>query len=832
MNDNRKTVMKKKNRNYKKRLARRTRKTKKDAKKAIESGGVVVLVDEEVPLGAIAALGKGLGYVPTPENDILDERLEMRRTVNRILSESRKRCSEELPVSFTDDIPKQLRSVSYSLRAPAPDKQVNTLVDRLVTTHDATLLNIGKSKSRKSNLTKNEREGLKWLKDMSTKGKISIVQADKGGAILIVEPDLLERKVMEKLENPELYTKLEKDPTNTLKKELFELWKVGKTNKFISEKTAYEVAGVTENDNMSTHPRFKPGVAYYYPMLKIHKLRKEQLVPGVEPPARLVTSLREGIAKRSDVFIADQFLKALEKDFCKDLLVDSSDALRWLDAANENLSPDTKKTMNCFTFDFKALYDSIKPELVNEAVSHAMNVCRPDWSEPFKRWILSLIDFSLKASVAKYKDSWWKQNNGIPTGGSLCVQLANIVVFYVMDKKVYNDPSMMQYVSDVKRFIDDGVGFFFENEEKFNEWLTEVNRRIRPYGLYIDESSFKTNSEFINFLDIQYCFNKDGVLQTDLYRKETDSQAYLNFGSAHPNHTFSGNVYSQSLRLRRIINSQEKLKVRLDELAEAFKKAGYPKKMISNITEKVLNSERDISVKNKQELEGDEIVVVSTYEADEAIVKSVKESEENFKRTQSFRNQSGPLFKFVKKVGPNLKSRLNQLKRQALGTKRGKASMCGGRGCKTCQMLMKTSIATVGGKKIKLMEGSCKTKNVIYLAQCQICEKPYTGRTVDEIHNRNSGHRHYFKEILKQINDLQEIDTNSDLWMLGLHLHLDHGLTDPDAFDKHIKFGILDTVNPTEIEKKEFCWMHKINSFQPVGINIEYPFGIPFLGQN
>ena len=100
----------------------------------------------------------------------------------------------------------------------------------------------------------------------------------------------------------------------------------------------------------------------------------------------------------------------------------------------------------------------------------------------------------------------------------------------------------------------------------------------------------------------------------------------MNFGSAHPNHTFSGNVYSQSLRLRRIINSQEKLKLRLDELAEAFKKAGYPKKMISNITEKVLNSERDISVKNKQELEGDKIVVVSTFEADEAIVRSVKES--------------------------------------------------------------------------------------------------------------------------------------------------------------------------------------------------------------
>ena len=86
---------------------------------------------------------------------------------------------------------------------------------------------------------------------------------------------------------------------------------------------------------------------------------------------------------------------------------------------------------------------------------------------------------------------------------------------------------------------------------------------------------------------------------------------------------------------------------------------------------------------------------------------------------------------------------------------------------------------------------------------------------------------------LKQIDDenREEIDTNSDLWMLGLHLHLDHGLTDPDAFDRNIKFGILDVVNPTEIDKKEFLWMHKLNTFQPTGINIEYPFGIPYLGQ-
>ena len=120
--------------------------------------------------------------------------------------------------------------------------------------------------------------------------------------------------------------------------------------------------------------------------------------------------------------------------------------------------------------------------------------------------------------------------------------------------------------------------FFAESKEKFQNWLSLVNQKISAYGLHIDESSIKSNSIFVNFLDIQYWFDREGELQTDLYIKETDSRAYLNFSSAHPNHTFSGNVYSQSLRLRRIVNSQERLRIRLDELAECFMKAGFPQK--------------------------------------------------------------------------------------------------------------------------------------------------------------------------------------------------------------------------------------------------------------
>ncbi len=826
-------VIDKKTRNFKKRQKRRARRTKRDSKEALESGSVVILVDEDVPDGAIALLGKGIGFVPTPEIDKSEERLHMRQTINRVFVESRKRCTEEYVID-SEAIPSQLRNVSYSLRTPAPDKQVNTIVERLVAAHDAALLHTREKKAQRSNLSKDESDGLKWIKEMTIKGKISVVQADKGGAILIVRPELLRKKVLEKLENPQLYTKLTNNPLNDLKKELFDLWKIGKMRKFVSEKMAYEVVGVTENNNMSTHPRFKPGESYFYPLLKIHKVPKVDLLPGVEPPARLVTSLRHGIAKRSDVFLADRFLKPLEKDYCKDLLRDTSDALRWLDTADREISSETKKTINCFTFDFKSLYDSLEPNLVKEAIKKAMDSCRSEWSTDLCNWILSLIDFSLRSSVAKYEGSWWKQNNGIPTGGSLCVQLANITVYYVMSTKVYNLPNMMVDMKSIKRYIDDGGGFHLGNEDQFKGWIDEVNRIIGVLGLHIDEWNYRRNSEFINLLDILYCFDVDGVLQTDLYIKETDSRAYLNFGSAHPNHTFSGNVYSQSLRLRRIINSDQRLQARLTELKDVFVRARYPSKMVTEITNKVQNSARNIAEQAKQEEDCDKILVVSTYGADQNIVDVVKESEKSFKQTQSFRNQHGTLFKFVKKVGPSLRTQTNNLKNQALGTMKGCAKQCNGRGCKTCSMLIKTPFVMIGNKKVKLMNGSCKTFNLCYLALCEICSKPYTGRTVTELHNRTSGHRSCYKEILKksQENKLDDIDSSSDLYQLGLHLHLDHGFTDPNAFDRYMKFGILDIVNPKDIDKKEYKWMHKLNTFQPMGINTEYPFGIPLLGQN
>ena len=273
-----------------------------------------------------------------------------------------------------------------------------------------------------------------------------------------------------------------------------------------------------------------------------------------------------------------------------------------------------------------------------------------------------------------------------------------------------------------------------------------------------------------------------------------------------------------------MINNEERLEPRLKELTESFKKAGYPTIMVEEITNKVMNSERNIGVKEAKVKDlSEKIIVVSTCKADEHIVRAVSQSEENLKKTKSFRNQRGPLFKYVKKVGKNIRSHVNTLKHQVLGNGRGCAVRCNGPGCKTCSMLLKESSVTIGGKKVALSRGTCKTYNICYLARCKICHKPYTGRTVKAAHKRTNGHRHCYKEVVKRAENgtLEELDTTNDLYTLGLHLHFDHGLVDPDAFDKYVELGILDVINPSDFEGRVFRWMHKLNSFQPGGINTD-----------
>ena len=73
------------------------------------------------------------------------------------------------------------------------------------------------------------------------------------------------------------------------------------------------------------------------------------------------------------------------------------------------------------------------------------------------------------------------------------------------------------------------------------------------------------------------------MLQTTIYRKQTDRQNYLDTRSEHPKLVKDRIPYSQALRIKRIYSSQQLLSHTM-KMINQFQKRGYKKSLIEKQT--------------------------------------------------------------------------------------------------------------------------------------------------------------------------------------------------------------------------------------------------------
>ena len=459
---------------------------------------------------------------------------------------------------------------------------------------------------------------------------------------------------------------------------------------------------------------------------------------------------------------------------------------------------------------------------IHRTCRHAMDTCRPSWSTAFKVWLIDMVKLSIESAIGEYGGKFYKPKSGCPTGGSLSVQIANIAVFFVLLKALYSDKLLMKDIVDIKRFIDDGVGIHSMTSRSFSKWKKSISERVAFYGLTIKESDWNEPSvkhDMINFLDINFSFDGNRDLQTDLYRKPTDARAYLHFNSCHPPHSFAGSVKSQALRLRRIINNDGRLHVQLEELKRDFRKCEYPLRMLDNIIDPIKLQSRSLEKRKKNEDNDDRIRVISTYGRDDELVSI-------FKKAEKINNVVK--FSFVKKTGPSLRNILTKPKRIALGEKHGFTKACQRRRCAACGLMSnKEKLKGPNRKTYHTKEGCCTTKNCIYHAECKLCEKPYCGKTTQRLAGRISGHRSKFKECRDPKG--KQINFGDDDHLLGMHLVFHHGLTETDAFNTNYSFTVLEECCPKDLDRKEHEWVQKLQTVTPYGLNAHDPFGIPLV---
>ena len=124
----------------------------------------------------------------------------------------------------------------------------------------------------------------------------------------------------------------------------------------------------------------------------------------------------------------------------------------------------------------------------------------------------------MSAGFGKFRNRWYRPVTGIPTGGNISVQLANISVFYALNMSLFAKPQMMNNILSTIRFIDDGSGIFIGTADDFEIWKTQLTNNLNQFNLINKNEDWNVSinlGEMVHLLDISFGFDENGNLITD-----------------------------------------------------------------------------------------------------------------------------------------------------------------------------------------------------------------------------------------------------------------------------------------------------------------------------
>ena len=751
-----------------KRIQRNRKRRKKDKEarnhrlserlKYIKDNGLVVNFSSiDIPDGAILFLAKGNSFVPSvtaTKHDIVYDTSEFLR---KLAWRTHFHSLSKLPGSSSTARDFNVTEEKLRLQSHEWPSSSNKLYDHVANKIRHFIDTFKCSEIKKfNNLTYMERQGLHWCIKMQKDGKLHFSQADKGGATVIMDPNVVNDVILSKLRVESKFEPLVSDPRSVIDSNLLSLCKRQLQSRGMSEREVFLVTGHT-GKGKSHNPAFKAGKPNPFPLFKLHSLSTEEIATKTIPPVRLVTSMKFSATKRLSVFI-DSVLNPVAKSFCgKQFIKDTPDLLRKL-AENENLL--CANGSQLFTLDVKSLYPSINPTYVPMGIAYALDVAT-DFSAKRKKTIISLVEFSISNACVHYRDKWYRMKEGIPTGGSDSVVIANIYVKWIL-LQFNSSPSAFcfnPFVSLLFRFIDDIFGCWTGTYRQFKHFIELFNKFGSKYGVVFDKDMF---GDSVNFLDVLIS-NTCGSIITDLFIKPTDARRYLHRNSFHPKHTFSSIPFSQMRRAALICSNEYLRDYAIDAMIESFVQCGYKKCKLLEAKDSVQQLKRDDLLKDYRKAPSgeDPLVFVLPFSVD---VRSIRQYISQFEKDiQLLTGVNSVVFSF--KRNANTSSMLFNKFGFAQSKLSFTSQKCGGVNCSSC-MLKRPDLSWVDIDLNFTLKPSkflnCKSECVIYAAICKLCSDFYIGKTMCPEHVRMNGHRDKFHP------------DKYDKSALSMHIYIDH----------------------------------------------------------
>ena len=267
-------------------------------------------------------------------------------------------------------------------------------------------------------------------------------------------------------------------------------------------------------------------------------------------------------------------------------------------------------------------------------------------------------------------------------------------------------------------------------------------------------------------------------------------------------------MYSQALRISRLCSLEEDFRKHCSELKSWLLNRNYPSKFIDTEMKKVKFNYRS---KKSDKKETGVPFVLTFHPSLKNLNKIIKDNLYLLFMEPELKTVFSPPPMVSFKAARNISSYLVRSKLYPIERKVG-SEKCGKKWCEVCKNMEHTEIFTsnISGEVYKINHAlNCDDKCVIYLLNCNKCNKQYVGETTNNFRYRWNNYRCNARKFERKERCMQE------------HLFRHFEENGHQGFLQDISITLIDKTDGSNPRKRENFWIDTLNTLHPNGLNFE-----------
>ena len=151
---------------------------------------------------------------------------------------------------------------------------------------------------------------------------------------------------------------------------------------------------------------------------------------------------------------------------------------------------------------------------------------------------------------------------------------------------------------------------------------------------------------------------------------------------------------------------------------------------------------------------------------------------------------------------------------------RGAFKCSGRRNCQICPLIREgdTFANANDSRTFKIFSGPfhCNTESVVYMLQCDCCNKKYIGSTKNKFRQRFNVYKSYFRTYARKHNE-GSLATGKPVPQASFFSHF---FDEQHGGNFSVSIRIIDGAdNVYSLRRKELFWQYKLGTFSPAGLN-------------